>query len=165
MPENQDEDIQKQIRQLAEQFRHVQPESPAESTLYNFAFGALYAFGRAVALDYCIHYRQGTSLAKTKTVSMKRADEAAKLAANLAKETMPLQKALPASGQWLAGYYYNDALLGIDVCYEQVTRYFLNEQGFVDGDWLLAQALRNDFPTNLIAPICTYMAKGSWTRK
>ena len=38
MPENQDEDIQKQIRQLAEQFRHVQPESPAESTLYNFAF-------------------------------------------------------------------------------------------------------------------------------
>ena len=36
---------------------------------------------------------------------MKRADEAAKLAANLAKETMPLQKALPASGQWLAGYY------------------------------------------------------------
>lgn len=153
MPENQDEDIQKQIRQLAEQFRHVQPESPAESTLYNFAFGALYAFGRAVALDYCIHYRQGTSLAKTKTVSKERAAEAATLAANLANETVPLEKALPASGKWLAGYYYNDALLRIDVCYEQVTRYFLKEQGFADGDWLLAQSLRKDFPPDLIAPV------------
>jgi hypothetical protein len=153
VPENQDKETQKKIKQLTEQLRRVQPKIPAESTLYNFAFGALYAFGRAVALDYLVQYPQDTSLAITKAVSMERAKEVSQLAANLAKETVPLEKALPASGNWLAGYYYNDALLRIDVCYEQVTRYFLHEQGVVDGDRLLAESLRRDFPPDLIAPV------------
>jgi hypothetical protein len=153
VPENQDKETQKKIKQLAEQLRRVQPKIPAESTLYNFAFGALYAFGRAVALDYLVQHPQDTSLAKTKRVSMERAKEVSQFAANLAKETVPLEKALPVSGNWLAGYYYNDALLRIDVCYEQVTRYFLNEQGFVNGDWLLAQSLKKDFPPDLVAPM------------
>lgn len=118
----------------------------------NFAFGALYAFGRAVSLEYLAQYRQETSPASRDPVSKQRAVEVSQLAASLAKENVPLGKALPVSGKWLAGYYYNDALLRIDVCYEQVTRYFLSEQGFVNGDWLLAQSLKKDFPPDLVAP-------------
>lgn len=152
MPENQDKETKKEIKQLAEQLRDVQPKNAASYTLCNFAFGALYAFGRAVSLEYLVQYDEEVSPSPSISVSRQRATEVSHLAADLAKEDVPLGKALPTSGRWLAGYYYNDALLRIDVCYEQVTRYFLNEQGFVNGDWLLAQSLKKDFPPDLIAP-------------
>jgi hypothetical protein len=152
VPENQDNETQKEIKQLAEQLRRVQPEIAAECTLYNFAFGVLYAFGRAVSLEYLTQYGEELSHSPSIPVSKQRATEVSQLAANLASENVPLGNALPASGKWLAGYYYNDALLRVDVCYEQVTRYFLNEQGFVNGDWLLAQSLKKDFPPELVAP-------------
>jgi hypothetical protein len=155
VPENQEKAIDQKIRELAQQLQLVHPRIPSESTLYNFAFGALYAFGRAIALDYLPQYRQETSLTQKKAiqVSMERAKEVSKLAANLVNETVPLEKAFPTSGNWLAGFYYNDALVRVDICYEQVTRYFLNEQGFVDGDWLLSQSLRKDFPPESIVPV------------
>ncbi len=162
MPENQDKEIEKEIKQLAEQLRGVQPENAASCTLYNFAFGALYAFGRAVSLGYLAQYNEELSPSPSIPVSRQRAKEVAQLAAELTKENVPLGKALPISGDWLAGYYYNDALLRIDVCYEQVTRYFLNEQGFVSGDWLLAQSLKKDFPPDLVAPT---WPTGSWPCK
>ncbi len=104
VPENQDEETQKEIKQLAEQLRRVQPKIPAECTLCNFAFGALYAFGRAVSLVYLAQYRQETSPASRDPVSKQRAVEVSQLAASLAKENVPLGKALPVSGKWLAGY-------------------------------------------------------------
>lgn len=152
MLENQDKETQKEIKQLAELLRLVQPKIPAECTLCNFAFGALYAFSKAVSLEYLAQYDEEISPSPSIPVSRQRATEVSQLAANLAKENVPLGMALPTSGKWLAGYYYNDALLRIDVCYEQVTRYFLNEQGFVSGDWLLAQSLKKDFPPDLVAP-------------
>lgn len=37
-----------QIKQLASRLQALTPKSKPQSTLYNFAFGALYAFARAV---------------------------------------------------------------------------------------------------------------------
>ena len=44
--------VKAKISNLAAQISAMKPRSPSEATLYNFAFGALYAFNKAIDLGY-----------------------------------------------------------------------------------------------------------------
>lgn len=107
------------VRNIAAQIAAMRPKSPSESTLYNFAFGSLYAFERAIDLGYFNQWRkegEGKRI-ETEKISMRRARQV-KLQANHLKIGDSV-----TPGEWLAGYYYNDALIRTDVCYEQLARY------------------------------------------
>lgn len=137
------------IKDLGERVSRIDPRNPAERTLYNFAFGALYALGRAVKLRYVEQtHRESASPANELRVSKQRAEEVQKLARILAD-----QDELPTQGDWLAGYYYNDALLRVDVCYEQVVRYYLDARNNKKFSQLLPEALEQEFPVHLLVPI------------
>ena len=95
----------------------MKPRSPSESTLYNFSFGALYAFKMAIDLGYLDQRRKESGRIDTELLSMRRARQVKKLALNLSED-----RNLP-SVDWFAGYYYNDALIRTDICYEQLARF------------------------------------------
>ena len=95
----------------------MRSSNPSEATLCNFAFGALYAFDRAIALGYLDLWHDEHRHAQNEKISKRQAKEVTHLADHLSAG-----RSLP-SGSWLAGYYYNDALIRTDVCYEQLVRY------------------------------------------
>jgi hypothetical protein len=106
--------VLEQIQQLASQLQALTSITKPQSTLYNFAFGALHAFARAIELRFVEQYRQD---ATDNEVSLRRATEVKQLATILSETGT-----LPSDGPWLAGHYYNSALLRVDVCYEQAVR-------------------------------------------
>ena len=81
-------------------------------------------------------------------VSRKRAAEVTRLASVLAE-----RGTLPLDGPWLAGHQYNNALLRVDVCYEQAVSYYLlnNRLPRNMSDALIA-AFRLGFPPDFIVP-------------
>ena len=127
------------LKNLAALMEPVTPNDPQQSTIYNFAFGAIYALARAEELGYTGHTRASG-------VSMQRSREVKCLAT-----AMKERDQLPTSGEWLAGFYMNDALVRADVSYEHVTRYFTGDQ---NGNItvLREKALAHDFPENMLVP-------------
>ena len=59
---------------------------------------------------------------------------------------------LPPAGPWLAGHYYNSALLRVDVCFEKAVRYYLTRYRAADINNSLSTAFRLGFPPDLIVP-------------
>lgn len=137
------------IRDLAAEIESLKPKSPSESTLYNFAFGALYALERAIALEYP---GQGHKLGMQRNVerlSMKRAREVKGLARCL-REGRDMH-----SKDWLAGYFYNDALIRTDICYEQLARFMgkVKDKGErLDWKKLQARAIKGGLLEHHICP-------------
>jgi|LNFM01.1.fsa_nt_gb hypothetical protein len=109
------------VRNIAAQIAAMKPSIPAESTLYNFAFGSLYAFERAIDLGYLNQWRKKEgegNRSQMEKISMRRARQVKQQANHL----MAGRSVTP--GEWLAGYYYNDALIRTDVCFEQLARFY-----------------------------------------
>lgn len=137
------------IRSLAAEIAAMKPRNPSEATLYNFAFGALYAFQRAIALEYLDQWRQEHGRVQTERISKRRAREVRHLANHLSAG-----RSLP-SGRWLAGYYFNDALIRADVCYEQLARYsgkVKNKSERIEREELLTLAIKHGLQKDLIVP-------------
>lgn len=105
------------IQNLAAQIAAMKPRSPSEATLYNFAFGALYAFDKAIEFGYLEQWNKENKRRDTEPLSMKRARQVRQLAANLSTD-----RSLPIV-DWFDGYYYNDMLLRTDLGYEQLARF------------------------------------------
>jgi len=119
---------------------NVDPGDPNQTTIYNFAFGAVYALERAQQLDY-----QGQSQEEGK--GRRRTQEVKVLLADFLKG-----RSLPSDGEWLAGYFYNDALFRADVCFEHITRYFTNLRGNERINALIVKALLCGFPHDYLMP-------------
>jgi hypothetical protein len=131
------------IKRLALKLQALSSDTKPQSTLYNFAFGALYAFARAVELEFVDQFEREKN---DDDVSKKRAAEV-KLRATVLAE----KGTLPIDGPWLAGHYYNSALLRVDICYEQAVRYFTQSQ-IRNVNEVLITALRLGLPPELIVP-------------
>jgi hypothetical protein len=137
------------IRILAAEIAAMRSRNPSEATLYNFAFGALYAFERAIALGYLDQWHEEHRRVQAEKISKSRAREVTHLAAHLSAG-----RSLP-SGRWLAGYYYNDALIRTDVCYEQLARYsgkVRSKSDRIEREELQDLAINHGLKKDLIVP-------------
>lgn len=132
------------IKQIAGRLEGLTITSKPEATLYNFAFGALCPFARAVELGFVKQHEQEKN---NNDLSLDRAREVKRRAKVLAESGT-----LPPAGPWLAGHYYNSALLRVDVCYEQAVRYYLTRYRAADINDSLSTAFRLGFPPDLIVP-------------
>ena len=101
--------VKAKISNLAAQISAMKPRSPSEATLYNFAFGALYAFNKAIDLGYLEQWSK-KKRGDTELLSMRRARQVKQLAGSLSAGLVLTEL------DWQAGYYYNDALLRADLC-------------------------------------------------
>ena len=127
------------LKRLASRIGSVTPKDPEQATLYNFGFGAIYALARAEELGY-------TSHARAPGIGMQRSREVKRCAT-----AMMGRDQLPRKGKWLAGFYFNDALIRADVSYEHVTRYFTKKRnGNIDD--LIKKALSRGFPKKMLEP-------------
>src|ERR1043165_7922319 len=143
-------------RQLAELVRNIsceiaalRPANPAQSTLFNFGFGALFAYKKALqsgCMDECNNKRMRGHVEK---ISMRRARQVGLLA----RDYLSKDRAIPDRSEWLAGFYYNDALIRLDVCYEQLARYAGKViKKDLHRDELEDLAISNGLRENLIRP-------------
>ncbi|OGW65609.1 MAG: hypothetical protein A3H49_03215 [Nitrospirae bacterium RIFCSPLOWO2_02_FULL_62_14] len=131
--------MNKQIVEMASQLSQMTPKGVEQETFYNFAFGALHALARAEELGY---RNQNKALGK----SARRSAVVKKLAARIAKRGITISR-----GEWLAGYYYNDALLRMDIAYEHALRY---RTGGKNGNasQQIKKALNGGMPKQLLDP-------------
>src|SRR5690348_1933311 len=102
------------LKYIAGRLAHLSPRSGQQSTPLNFAVGALWALAEAHKLGY-------PSLRVTQSRGMRMWGKAKGicLAMNRGGD-------LPTHGEWLAGYYFNDGIIRIDVAYEHIVRHVTN---------------------------------------
>lgn len=128
---------------MAGQLSRMTPSGTEQETYCNFTFEALYALARAEELGY---HRQNKGRGKSK----RRSAAAAQIATRIAKRGVMTWKR-----EWVAGYFYNGALLRADIAYEHILRYRTGQKK-ANGPGLLAKAIASGMPKNLLTP--------SWTR-
>ena len=128
------------LKELAGRFTAMHPSNDGERTAYNFAFGALYALARAKELGF-------PDTKPEVGTSEKRSREINAIAARMKKDGT-----FVTEGKWLAGYYYNDALLRCDVGYEQLLRHWTNLRRQGGQDELIVKAQMTNFKADLIIP-------------
>ncbi len=135
--------MDKHIMTMASQFERMRPTNVEQETYCNFAFGALHALARSEELGYRHHNRQQGK-------STRRATAVGKIAARMAKRGVTAGR-----GEWLAGYYYNDALFRMDIAYEHILRHRTGLKN-AKAPKLLKKAVASGLPRRLLDP--------SWTR-
>src|SRR5262245_31527055 len=116
---------------LAERLVQLSPRRSDEGDLVSVALGAVYALKRAVELDYSD--RDITSWSDTQK----------------AGRIIGQGRAL-ASGRYMAGYYFNDAILRLDVAYENVLRFITGLMDYEDQETLVAKAKSKGIPHDLL---------------
>ena len=92
----------------------VDPTAPEHATLYNFVVGAIYSLARADQLGYFHQSREPG-------IGWQRAEESKTLMTRMLVEDRP-----PERGEWLAGFYFNDAIFRMDVAFEHILRHVAN---------------------------------------
>ncbi len=110
-----------------------------QSSLYNFALGAIYSLARAEQLGY-----PGQSQESGRV--WRRLDEAKEMVLRMLGDNRP-----PEQGEWLAGYYFNDAILRLDLAFEHILRYVGNVRPTAAIGEVREVALRKRFPAELLA--------------
>ncbi len=135
--------MNKQLTEMADQLSRMTPKGTEQETYFNFAFGALYALARAEELGY-------NHQNKTRGKSTRRSAAVAQVATRMAQRGVMTWK-----GEWVAGYFYNDALLRADIAYEHILRYRTGQKK-ANGPRLLKKAIDSKMPKSLLIP--------SWTR-
>jgi len=131
--------MRNELRNLAAQIACLVPINPEQNTIYNFAFGSVYALGRAEELGYPIHSRRSG-------ISQQRSDEV-----KIRAIAMKNRNHIPRKGEWLAGFYFNDSLMRADVCYEHVVRYYTKKSKGDIND-LIGWAKSAGFPPGRLDP-------------
>lgn len=109
-----------------------------QSSLYNFALGAIYSLARAEQLGY-----PGESQESGRV--WRRLEEAKEMVLR-----MLVDDRLPQQGEWLAGFYFNDAILRLDLAFEQVLRYVGNLGPTAAIRDVREEATRKSFPPELL---------------
>lgn len=92
----------------------VSGSDPLQSSLYNFALGAIYSLARAEQLGYPRQSQEPDWV-------WRRMEEAKGLVLRMLVDGQP-----PEQGEWLAGFYFNDAIVRLDLAFEHILRYVGN---------------------------------------
>ena len=131
--------------ELADCFSKMKPDGVNQETIYNFAFGALYALAKAEQTGYP---KQSAETAR----SARRALEVCALAREMvSKKWVPQAE----DGEWLGGFCFNDALFRAVVAFEHLLRYYTRLNGNESLQTLVDTALSEGFNIEEIVP--------SWT--
>jgi hypothetical protein len=109
---------------LANRMRTLRRENDQERGIYSFTLAALYAVSKALDLGVS---RRRTSRLPDEEPILAQLEEGR----------------VPCSGNWLAGYYYNDALLRVDIAFEAIARRRSGLAGDEDIKRLIAEADRH----------------------
>lgn len=117
----------------------VSRSDPWQSSLYNFALGAIYSLARAEQLGYP---RQSQEPGRV----WQRMDEAMETVLRMLGEDRP-----PQQGEWLAGFYFNDAILRLDLAFEHILRYVGDLGPTAAIGEAREVATRKSFPSELLA--------------
>ena len=117
----------------------VSRSDPRHSSLYNFALGAIYSLARAEQLGYP---RQSQKPGRV----WRRMEEAKEMALRMLGEDRP-----PEQGEWLAGFYFNDAIFRLDLAFEHILRYVGNLGPNAAIGEVREVATRRTFPPELLA--------------
>ncbi len=116
----------------------VSRSDPRHSSLYNFALGAIYSLARAEQLGYPQQSQEPGRV-------WRRMEEAKELVLRMLGEDRP-----PDQGDWLAGYYFNDAILRLDLAFEHILRYVGNVGPTAAIGEVREVATRKSFPPELL---------------
>ncbi|MGE3151997.1 MAG: hypothetical protein AB7G48_11535 [Nitrospiraceae bacterium] len=117
----------------------VSRSDPRHSSLYNFALGAIYSLARAEQLGYP---RQSQEPGRV----WRRMEEAKEMVLGMLVEDRP-----PQQGEWLAGFYFNDAILRLDLAFEHILRYVGDLGPTAAIGETREVATRKSFPSELLA--------------
>ncbi len=115
-----------------------------QATIHNFTFGALYALAKAEELGYENQTHESGEV-------WRRPEEVKALSTRMLTEDR-----LPEQGEWLAGFYFNDAIFRADVAFQHLLRYVASLEPEVP----LGKATENlphQFPSELLT---TWVEKG-----
>ncbi len=128
--------------ELAGHLSKMKPTGIQQETIYNFAFGALYALAKAERAGYP---KQSEQLNR----SAHRAIEVSTLASEMAnKKRVPKAR----RGEWLGGFYFNDALFRSMVTLEHLLRYYTRLNGNESLQRLVGEALSRGFNIETVIP-------------
>ena len=116
----------------------VSRSDPRHSSLYNFALGAIYSLARAEQLGYP---RQSQEPGRV----WRRMEEAKELVLRMLVDDQP-----PEQGEWLAGFYFNDAIVRLDLAFEHILRYVGNLGPTAAIGEVREVATRKSFPPELL---------------
>jgi len=116
----------------------LDPSDARQSCLYNFVLGAIYSLARAEELGYP-HQPQEPGRV------WRRMEEAEMLVAR-----MLVEDRTPERGEWLAGYYFNDAIIRLDLAFEHILRYVGNLGPTAAIRDVREEATRKSFPPELL---------------
>ncbi len=128
------------IKSLASRMKDLQldPSDPQQATLYNFTIGAIYSLARAEQLGYP---RQSQQPGR----GGRRTEEVKTFITRMLVEDRP-----PEHGEWLAGFYFNDAIFRADVAFEHTLRYVANIGPTTPVGEIRREAARKRFPPELL---------------
>lgn len=128
------------IKRALSQMRDLQVSrsDPRQSSLYNFTLGAIYSLARAEELGY-----PGQSQESGRV--WRRMDEAKEMALRMLGEDQP-----PERGEWLAGFYFNDAIVRLDLAFEHILRCVGNLGPTAAIGEVREVATRKSFPSELL---------------
>ncbi|NGZ04283.1 MAG: hypothetical protein CV090_14680 [Nitrospira sp. WS238] len=116
----------------------VSRSDPRQSSLYNFALGAVYSLARAEQLGYP---RQSQEPGRV----WRRIEETKGLVLRMLVDGQP-----PEQGEWLAGFYFNDAIVRLDLAFEHILRYVGNLGPPAAIGEVREVATRKSFPSELL---------------
>ncbi len=117
----------------------ISRSDPRQSSLYNFALGAIYSLARAEQLGY-----PGESQESGRV--WRRMDKAMETVLRMLGEDRP-----PEQGEWLTGFYFNDAIFRLDLAFEHILRYVSNVGPTAAIGEVREVATRKRFPPELLA--------------
>lgn len=133
--------IRQAINLLATRISSLSPRNQDEGVLRNFTFGAIYAVGKATTLEYPSQMKDRR---KWRAIS----NEITYLGTAMAKGK------LPEKGNWLTGFYLNDAVFRIDAGFEHITRHITgrHHDKKVKGPLLKKLAIGVGLPSQFLEP-------------
>lgn len=121
------------LRDIAVRLSRLKPRTNQESTSLNFSVGALYALIRAEQLEYpsqrCFRGRGFKMWEKAKGLCSK----------------IERGEQLQERGDWFAGFFFNDAIVRIDVAFEHIVRHSIKLYVPIEHRNLIEQAARRGF--------------------
>ncbi|HXF04739.1 MAG TPA: hypothetical protein VNM72_04910 [Blastocatellia bacterium] len=116
----------------------VSRSDPRQSSLYNFALGAVYSLARAEQLGYPWQSQEPGR-------EWRRMEEAKGLVLRMLVEDQP-----PEQGEWLAAFYFNDAIVRLDLAFEHILRCVGNLGPTAAIGEVREVATRKSFPSELL---------------
>lgn len=116
----------------------VSRSDPRHSSLYNFVLGAMYSLARAEQLGYAQPSQEPGKV-------WRRMEEAKAVAVRMLVEDRP-----PEQGEWLAGFYFIDAIVRLELAFEHVLRYVGNLGPTAAIGEVREVATRKSFPPELL---------------